>query len=378
MSKNRLITAAAGSGKTTYLVKEAVGIKNEKVLITTYTRANEAAIREKIVDETNGYHPPNITVQTWFSFLLQHGVRPYQSSLSNELDGKRVGFYLSERKSGRRYENKLNRPVYWGEDNFLKYYFTRDLRIYSDKISKFIYQCNNKTQGELISRLSRIYPHIFIDEVQDLAGWDLEIIKLLFETTSYVLLVGDPRQVTYLTHHPTKHVGYKNGKLEGYIKDKCKRRSCEIDKVTLSKSHRNNAEICAFSSNLFPEFGASEPCSCERCRNNSETDEGVFLVKEEDVEEYCEIYSPTILKYKNAVYPELNYGKSKGLSFDRVLIFPTKKIKDFLKNGDISGIETIKAKFYVALTRARYSAAIVVDYDDSDYLKGLRKYKASK
>lgn len=30
----------------------------------------------------------------------------------------------------------------------------------------------------IINRLSRIYSHIFIDEVQDLAGYDLELIKL--------------------------------------------------------------------------------------------------------------------------------------------------------------------------------------------------------
>ena len=46
--------------------------------------------------------------------------------------------------------------------------------------------------------------YIFIDEVQDLAGSDLELIKLLFKTNSNTTLVGDPRQVTYLTHNEKK------------------------------------------------------------------------------------------------------------------------------------------------------------------------------
>lgn len=33
-----------------------------------------------------------------------------------------------------------------------------------------------------------------------MAGYDLEIIKLLFSLNSDVLLVGDPRQVTYHTY----------------------------------------------------------------------------------------------------------------------------------------------------------------------------------
>ena len=45
---NKLIIAAAGSGKTTFLVEEALKQKEGKVLITTYTQANEAEIRKKI------------------------------------------------------------------------------------------------------------------------------------------------------------------------------------------------------------------------------------------------------------------------------------------------------------------------------------------
>lgn len=56
---NRLIIAAAGSGKTTYLVKQAMQ-QSDRVLITTYTIANEREIRKKFI-ELNGCVPHNIS-----------------------------------------------------------------------------------------------------------------------------------------------------------------------------------------------------------------------------------------------------------------------------------------------------------------------------
>lgn len=380
MSKNELVIAAAGSGKTTSLVRRAVK-EVGSVLITTYTEANKNEIRNKFVEEL-GRIPSNVTVQTWFSFLLQHGVRPYQSVMDLGLNIRKIGFKLSEKRSGQKYDAKgapvltrTSQPIFWAEKYLYKFYFTKDIRIYSDKISKFVYECNVKTKGEVIDRISRVYKHIYIDEVQDLAGWELEILKKLFNTDSDIVLVGDPRQVVYLTHHSGKNPKYKNGNIEGFIKEKCTKDICSIDPTSLNISHRNNKEICEFSSALFPEFPPCEPCECESCRGQSESHIGIFLVRPCDVEEYCEKYSPTILRYKEAVRPEWNYGKSKGLGFDRVLIYPTNKIKDYLKGGDLRRIETVRARFYVAATRARHSVAIV--YSGECSLEGVKIYEKS-
>ena len=69
---------------------------HSKVLITTFTEANEREIKKKFI-EINGCIPPNVTVQTWFSFLLQHGVRPYQSVIC---DQPITGLQLVNAKSG--------------------------------------------------------------------------------------------------------------------------------------------------------------------------------------------------------------------------------------------------------------------------------------
>jgi DNA helicase-2/ATP-dependent DNA helicase PcrA len=372
MKINKLIISAAGSGKTSFLVEKAKSIKDESVLITTYTEANESEIRNKF----KGHIPNNITIQTWFSFLLQHGVRPYQSIMNDGLHERKIGFFLTEGASGT-YQTENGKTYSYGEaSDFYKYYFTKDLKIYSDKISKFIVECNNKTQGEIIERISRIYQHIYIDEVQDLAGWELQIIKLLFNSKSNVLLVGDPRQVTYLTHHSSKYEKYKNGKIKEFIENECngKKNICDIDVTTLQKSHRNNTSICNFSSALYPDYEFCMPCECHSCRNTHQDHQGVFLVKPDHIDSYCKKYNPQKLFYSKAEYPGLTFGNSKGLGFDRVLIYPTEKIREYLKKGDVKEVETIKAKFYVALTRARYSVGIVCDYDDSSYIGELQKY----
>lgn len=370
---NKLIIAAAGSGKTTLLVEKALE-QEGNVLITTYTEANEAEIRRKLIKERQCI-PSNITVQTWFSFLLQHGVRPYQGAMDEGLYSKKIGFYLCNERSGLRSKNTQGQPIYWGEADFNKHYFTKDFKIYSDKISKFILNCDKKSNNEVINRIARIFPHIFIDEVQDLAGYDLELLKLLFKSSSNILLVGDPRQVTYLTHHETKYKKYKDGLIKEFILNECKKEFNKenIDEDSLNCSYRNNKQICEFSSRLYPKL---KPVISNQTKTTGH--DGVYLVKKNDVAGYCKKYKPQILRYQKSKFPELNYGNSKGMGFDRVLIYPTKEMEKYLKTGNISNIKSIE-KFYVAVTRARYSVSFVCDYiDDVNYIEGLRKYKKLK
>ena len=131
MINNKLIIAAAGSGKTTFLIDEALKKQDSKILITTYTEANETEIRKKII-EKNKCIPENITVQTWFSFLLEHGAKPYQGALYKK-DIK--GMLLVNERSGIKYKTKDGIPIYFREnDEFEKHYFTPGQRIYSDKL----------------------------------------------------------------------------------------------------------------------------------------------------------------------------------------------------------------------------------------------------
>ena len=55
-----------------------------------------------------------------------------------------------------------------------------------------------------------------------------------------------------------------------------------------------------------------------------------------------------------------NFGQSKGMTCDRVIIYPTASIVKWLKNHDYELKPTSRADLYVALTRARFSVAFVI------------------
>jgi len=387
MNNNILMIAAAGSGKTTYLVNRACELTHESILITTYTEMNEAGIRERIIAKM-GYMPSNVTVQTWFSFLLHHGVRPYQSVLNDSIHNAEIGFYLSEDKSGKKYDssgkplvNRDGKPIYWGEGNNLKrHYFTKSLCIYSDKISKFIFKSNKQSKNLIVERIERIFDNIFIDEIQDLAGYDLELVKLFFKSQSAVLLVGDPRQVTYLTHHATKFGKYANGGIKAFVENELgKRIECIVDDTTLNVSHRNNQQICNYSAKLYPELTIPAACTCQQCRSVTTDHEGVYLVRPGSVDDYLTLYEPMQLRWSASSkcsphFQSVNFGQSKGLSFDRVLIYPTQKMRNWIKDNKSELKNEVRAKLYVAITRARFSVGIVMDYDDG-IIEGVKKYE---
>lgn len=370
--------AAAGAGKTTYIVNEALK-QIDNVLITTFTIENEAEIRSKFISIC-GYVPKNVTIQTWFSFLLQHGVKPYQGTCETNLFREKItGIVLVDSQSGIKYYAKGKYPVtYKEEDDFYKFYFTKELKIYTDKIAKFVCRANEKSKGNVIERIAKIYPHIYIDEIQDLSGYDLEIIKLLYHSQSNVLCVGDPRQVTYSTHWEKKNKKYRDGNIKDFVSEQCyKKDKIVIDEETLRFSHRNNQQICDFSSLLYPDYPPSLPCSCAECHPTTVSHQGIYLVKRKDVDDYMSIYKPVQLKYDisvniNTSYESYNFGSSKGQGFDRVLIYPTGKIQQWLFNNNTKLEKRTRAKLYVAITRARFSVAFVVNDDRCDKIQGIQ------
>ena len=367
---NKVIVAAAGSGKTTFIINEALKIKNTNVLITTYTESNAREINKKFY-EINGCIPKNIKIQTWFSFLIQHGVKPYQSVIYN---GKINGLLLVNKKSGLRFYNKYKAPIYFGENDPEDFYFSKTKLIYSDKLAKFVVEANTITSNKVINRIVKIYPYIFVDEIQDMAGYDLEIIKLLFSSESNILLVGDPRQVTYHTHDEAKYKKYSDGKIIEFVHNECKNHFFEIDDTTLNKTYRNNRSICDLANSIYSEFKA---CECNEQRITGH--DGVFFVLKSKVNEYLKRFSPMQLRdtkktITNLFFPAINIGESKGLTFDRVLIYPTSKMMDWLLNHNSDLAPQSRAKLYVAITRARFSVAIVINNFDSIQVNGIENY----
>lgn len=365
--KNKLIIASAWSWKTTFLVEEALKEKKWRILITTYTEANGEEIRKKII-EKNKYIPSNITVQTWFSFLLQHGVKPFQFYLYSK---KINSLILVNWQSG--FKNSKGQVVSFSEKKDIeKHYFTQDSKIYSDKLAKFVYRCNEKSKGKVMNRIERIYSHIFIDEVQDLAGYDLELLILLFKSSINILLVGDPRQGTYSTNLSQKYAQYRKKNIITFLENK-KTLLC-VDKTLLQINYRCNQKICDLSDKLFPNFPRT-------ISGNKIIDHHswIFFIRKKDINRYLWEFWPMQLRNDNRVkiendYPVMTYWSVKWLSFDRVLIYPTQPFLEWIKNNNPLA-DMSRAKVYVALTRARHSVAIVYDFNDNDYFENISKFK---
>jgi len=366
---SKCIIAAAGSGKTTYLVDKALeSCSKSKILITTFTRENEKEIKKKILRKEKSI-PSNIIVQTWWSFLFQHGIRPYQNLITNK---SIKGLEKVDQKSGFRYITK-GRPVYFGQDDGDKYYLTGHNRLYSDKIALFTVNANKKSNGALFDRLSKIFNEIYIDEIQDLAGYDLEIVHEIIKKIPSIL-VGDPRQATYETHFSRKNKEFSGGKIDQYLSQKCQK-LCEIDKSTLQHSYRSHESICKYSSTLFPDFPQIESLSSQKTNHD-----GVFFISKADTPQYLTEFSPVQLRHSIITsvdnnYRAYNYGESKGLTFDRVLIYPTEPIKKHIL-GEKLLTGTSLCKYYVALTRAKYSVAIV--WDNPPTIEGISEFSYSR
>jgi DNA helicase-2/ATP-dependent DNA helicase PcrA len=344
--KNRIIIAAAGSGKTTKLVTEALSRPQSKVLIATYTEANEAEIEKKFL-EVCGCIPSNVTLMGWFSFLLEHCVRPYQ------------GYVTEARIEGLHFNQGISAK--YRAESELSHYVDSHNQIYRDKVSKFALKCDELSEGRLVKRIASIFDEIFIDEVQDIAGYDLDLVELLMNSTMKVLLVGDPRQGTYSTSDSPKYKKFKKSGILNYFKSLvADRGDTLLDDSTLSTNHRCNIALCRISDALFPLLPEAKSSNALTTGHD-----GVFLVRDFDVARYLSDFQPMQLRYSRTTrvsneLPMRNFGESKGLTFDRVLIYPTKDIVVWLKSRSSDLAADTRAKFYVALTRARFSAAIVV------------------
>lgn len=354
---NLVYIAAAGSGKTTTLVRKACALpSSEYVLILTYTDSNEKEIRNKFYN-INGCIPPNVAFQSWFSFLIQHLIKPYQNFLTDDsFEIKGLAMVHSD--------NKGSRKTYMtSKSNWEHYYFSKQQRALTEKLSELAYDCNIRSGGKPIQRLCEIFENIYIDEVQDLAGYDLELIKLFFLSKSNVIIAGDPRQTIYLTNYNgNKNRSFRNGKILNYLSAQQElKNKYTVDTNTLNCSRRCCPEICEYASIITPSFSKTESLTNYQGKHC-----GVYLVKESDKSLFLNQYNDSIqlrhsilTKRIDHNFKVMNFGESKGMTFDSVLIYPTQPMIKWIEDHNEKLEDTSINKFYVAVTRACYLVGIV-------------------
>jgi len=362
----KLILASAGAGKSKHIVSQAIkkAALGQHVLILTYTENNQKELLHKFCN-TSGFLHPNVTIKGWFTFLLQDMIRPYQSCIfSDRISGVNFNSANPHIKNSRSIPGRAEKV---GSDyNHLHFLTSSGQRAHTSFLSKLAIRINSISNQKPILRIDNIYQSIFIDEVQDLVGWDFEVLRLISKSAQESFYcVGDMRQTLYSTHTGRKSPITNVEKLGCFQK-------IGLKQEQLNVSWRCIQDICDYADSVHRSeniYTATESKVKDIPKTHADH-LGIYIVKPKNAQAYLKKYNPTILRINRNTrmdlcqnYESYNFGESKGMSFNRILICVTEKQKSFLK-GNLSAFDddqTEKAKntFYVAITRARFSVAFL-------------------
>lgn len=347
MPNNHLTLAVAGARKTQGIVDACVSAQpGSRILVLTYTKANQEALVERLA----GKVPAGVTVEVrgWFSSLIADWVRPFVPFL---YPGKRVHSF----------DFKSEPQIGQANASYVRYFNSQGgvRRVHLAQLAHRLLDASNQVA---VRRLERMWDAIYIDEVQDLCGYDLELLDALFDSDIQLEMVGDVRQAIILTNpQEQKNSPYKFMKVWNWFRERETQGRLVITQS--SETWRCRPEIAEFADSLFdPEWGFEATTS----NNAVETrHDGLFLVRSEDVPAYLHTHNPLFLRDgansgRTLTYDFTNFGVAKGMTVERVLVLPTGPIKNLLTRS--TALEDRPAcKLYVAVTRAEQSVAFVLD-----------------
>lgn len=368
MINKKCYIAAAGAGKTTFLVNDIISSHNgAKVGFVTFTVQNQRNAETKIRSRF-GYLPSNIKILGWYEFLLRYLVNPYKADIVDCLNTRRISLIFDEDFSRVRKAEDGNYYAKYKQGDKVKKYFTKNWEIHKDLLAEFAWECLKVNKESVAKRLNESFDALYLDECQDFGNHDLDILKHIFKTfTGKVYMATDPRQNIIKT---TKFGNKYSGKIDEFINEKVNlkaRTYVELDYDTLSYTHRCIKDICDMATQLFEHLPTTE-CNCQKCRERRQGYagvKGIYVVPESEIKAFLSsgqsmsiVYSKT---EKAPLYGKvLTIGHSKGLEADVVLLYPTKDmLKFFLTNRSIELKDGTRNKLYVAMTRARYLLGIV-------------------
>lgn len=368
---NELWIAGAGSGKTHKIITDAIEVikGGGRVLVVTYTTNNQAELRARFV-ELYGASSEHFVVKGLFSFYLEDMVRPYQ----NEVFLDRITTISFTENNphlipGTTYyiEGRAEKSED-GAINPLHYLTPCKTKAYSGLLAKLATLIAKLSKDAPAKRLKEIYKRVFFDEVQDLVGWDYDVIKSLNKVmVDSICCVGDFRQTIYTTtfghkapQTPQQKVDYFVGKMK-------------FEKHSMPNNRRCIQEICDLSDTIHAGLYDNTISDVEKVPDEMAHHCGVFIVKQSQVTDYLAAFQPQVLRWSSTTGSRYlpsslicyTFRSCKGLGFDRVLVIPPDKHLKFI-GGNIKIFEKEKTeesrnKLYVAITRARYSLAFLVE-----------------
>jgi superfamily I DNA/RNA helicase len=348
---NHLTLAVAGGRKTQGLVEHCnATAPDRRVALVTFTQTNQQEIRHRLSVHAGDRH--HLAVLGWYTFLLRHFAQPF---LRFKFPKERVGGFDFD---GRPHQKAVGKDRYMNRSN----------QIYSCELGRLAYELMQATPT-LLRRLECLFDELLIDEVQDLSGYDWEIIRVLLQSRIDVRMVGDVRQAVLSTNprgQKNKRFGYAES-LEWFRERKAEGL---LDISYATTTYRCRSEIAIFSDSIFDADWGFPGTTSENAELSGH--DGVFLIHSRHVPDYVQRFGPQCLRYsaisgKQYDLDYMNFKVSKGSTFERVLIAPTAKIEAFIKNN-IYLESTTAAAFYVAVTRAKQSLAIIIDQSGNSTL----------
>ncbi|MDP3387452.1 MAG: UvrD-helicase domain-containing protein [Eubacteriales bacterium] len=367
---NQVVFAAAGNGKTYSICKEAKSIIDngkKMVLLISYTNEGVRSLGNEYRKQNQGVLDERLVIKSWYSFLLSEFIKPYQCLLKLKYKHIKQEYEVNIPENHIRsiafYQD--DEPMRWYNQTHVQYFLNSGRDVIPDRASLLACKCNEHSSGKSIKRMEEIYSHIFIDELQDYAGWDLEIIKLLFTSAMLVKCVGDYKQATYRTNNTPKYSQYRDEAIREFFIELEKKRLCTVAYSNITR--RFNQEICDFINTIHadPEsiVRPDKAVGYEIVEN-----QGVYILDYSNLDWYCKQYEPVILRYdKKAKIPFnhecclFNYGGAKGATYERTVIIPVSTTVPFLTRRQYLSTNQTRSKFYVACTRAKHSVVFAVE-----------------
>lgn len=343
--ENRLTLAVAGGRKTQSIIDSCVETTKRR-LIVTYTTNGQEELRGRLVDACGTAAPE---VMGWYSFLINHFVRPYLPAVypGRVVDGFNFDHMPDRYASGERR------------------HFDSDGRLSRGGLSSLAGAVAKVTNGSPYDRLAHIYEEICIDEVQDLTGWDLEILEGLLTSRLQVTLVGDLRQSVYDTNPQDQKLKQYRGlaKLQWFQEAKVGGR-LEVEESL--ENWRCVPEVVELSNAVIPDGWGFQPAVSRQDERHNH--QGLFRIASSQVADYVRSYAPLAVRWSSASGRDLEdlcrfetMGRVKGITVDHVLIYPTSEMVKFLVSGVSALKDQAACKLYVAVTRARFSVAFITD-----------------
>jgi DNA helicase-2/ATP-dependent DNA helicase PcrA len=205
-------------------------------------------------------------------------------------------------------------------------------------------------------RLERYFDVMYIDEVQDFAGHDFNLLMALCRTTVGVLLVGDFYQHTYDTSRDGSVNKNLHASYAAYL-ERLRREELRVDTTSLSKSYRCAGTVCEF---IQTNMGIAMRSASKRTAKVAWIDNAVHAQE-------LHVCAKTVKLFYQEHYRygcnSQNWGGSKGLDhYEDVCVVLNQKAVTELHAGRFALLSpTTRNKIYVACSRARGDLYLVAE-----------------